>query len=189
MNALERLRPEPQSLDAAWSAATLRHILASGEPAVTRTRTTVRRRVVASAAAAAAASVAVVVGSLTMGTSAAFAVEQEGNGDVVVTIHRLTDAAGLEKALREHGIDAQVTYLSTHTPSDLGDGSGPSPCAAGQSVGAVTVDPADDGGFTVTLERAYLEGHRDAAMSLTAAGGASADDWAGLKIEWSDGLC
>jgi hypothetical protein len=115
-------------------------------------------------------------------------VEQEGNGDVVVTIHRLTDAAGLEKALREHGIDAQVTYLRTDVPSDLDDGSGPSPCAAGQTVGA-TVDPSHEGGFTVTLERAYLEGHGGAEMSLTAAGGGSAGDWSGLKLEWSDGRC
>lgn len=188
MNLLERLRPEPQSLDADWSTATLRHIFASSEPAATRTLTPVRRRVVASVMAVAAVVVALVVGSFTMGTSAAFAVEQDGNGDVVVTIHRLTDAAGLEDALREHGINAQVTYLRTQTPSDLDDGSSPSPCASGQAVGA-GVDPSDDGGFTVTLQRAYLEGHSSAEMSLTAAGGGSAGDWSGLKIEWSDGLC
>jgi hypothetical protein len=187
MNTLERLRPEPQPLDAEWSAATLRHIFTSSEPAVARPRATVRRRILASSMAAAAAVAAVVVGSTTVGSSAAFAVEQDGKGDVVVTIHRLTDSAGLEKALGEHGIDAQVTYLRTQTPSDLDDGSAPSPCAAGQRVGA-RVDPDDDG-FTVTFERAYLAEHRDGELSLTVAGGASASDWSGLKIEWSDGLC
>jgi hypothetical protein len=188
MNTVERLRPDPQPIDAEWSAATLRHIFASGEPAVSPPRQKVRRRIPATAMATVAAVAAVVIGSTTFGPPAAFAVEQDGNGGLVVTIRQLTDAAGLENALSDHGIDAQVTYLHTQTPSDLDDGSAPSPCAPDQRVGA-TVDPSDDGGFTVTFERAYLAEHRDAELSLTAAGGASADDWSGLKIQWSDGLC
>ena len=187
MNTLERLRPETQPLDAEWSAATLQHIFASSEPGAARPRARLRRRVLTSAVAAVAAVAAVVVGTTTLGTSAAFAVERDGNGDLIITIHRLTDPAGLERALGEHGIAAEVTYLQTKVPSDLDDGSGPSPCTPGQMVGA-TVDP-DDGGFTVTFERAYLAKHRDAELSLTAAGGASAGDWAGLKFEWSDGRC
>jgi len=44
MNILERLRPEPQPLDAEWSAATLQHIFASSEPAGASTRAKPRRR-------------------------------------------------------------------------------------------------------------------------------------------------
>jgi hypothetical protein len=188
MTTLEGLRPEPQALDVEWSAATLQHIFASSDPAEARRRTKARRRVVAGVVAVAAAIAAIVVGSTTFGTSAAFAVEQDSNGDVIVTIHRLTDSAGLEKALGEHGIEARVSYVRTQVPSDLDDGSGPSACAADQRVGA-TVGPSDDGGFTVTFERAYLVEHRGAELSLTAAGGAAAGDWAGLRFEWSDGLC
>jgi hypothetical protein len=188
MNTLERLRPEPQPVDAAWSAIALRQILTSCESPAPLGGPSFRRRPLASAVAAAVAIVAVVVGSSTVGTSVAFAVEQDRDGDVVITIHRLADSAGLEKALREHGIEAQVTYLRTRIPSDLADNSGSSPCAAGPRIGA-TVDPSDAGGFTVILERAYLNAHSGAGMSLTAGGGSSADDWAGLKIEWSDGLC
>ena len=187
MNVLEPLRPEPQDIDAAWSAATLQRIFASPEPPAVPVRPAVRRRALLGAGAVLVAALSVVIGSLTTGSSAAFAVEQESNGDVVVTIHRLTDSAGLEKALRERGIAAEVTYLRTATPSDLGHGSGPSPCTAGQTVGAL-VDP-DEGGFTVTFERSYLDEHRGAELRLTAAGGRSADDWSGLRFDWSDGRC
>lgn len=190
MNALERLRPEPQPIDAEWSSATLQHILASSEPTAARPHPKAPRRVVAGAMAAAAAIAAAVVGSTTLGPSAAFAVEKDGDGDVVVTIHRLTDSAGLEKALDEHGIKAQVTYLQTEVASDLGDGSGPSPCADDQQVGA-TVDPTDDGGYAVTFEPEYLASHQGSELFLAVAGGDLAGDWAwtGMRIGWSDGRC
>jgi hypothetical protein len=40
----------------------------------------------------------------------AYAVQLEDDGSVVVTIHTLEDAAGLESALADHGIDADVSY-------------------------------------------------------------------------------
>ncbi len=187
MNILERYRPESQPLDPEWSATTLRSILDAAEPAGSTVRPAMRRRALAGAAAAAVAVTAVVAGSATVGTPAAFAVEQQGNGDITVTIHRLTDSSGLEKALGERGIDAEVTYLRTTLPSGLDDGSSPSPCVGGQTVGAM-VDPAE-GGFVVTFERSYLDAHRGSELLLTAAGGASADGWSGMRIEWSDGRC
>jgi hypothetical protein len=187
MNTLERLRPQPPQLDPAWSAATLQRILASPPAETTPVRRTGRGRVRVVAAAAVAAALSVVVGLVTTGSPAAFAVEQASDGDLVITIHRLTDSGGLERALGERGIDADVTYLRTALPSDLDDGSGPSPCAAGDTVGAL-VDP-DEGGFTITFERSYLEAHRGAELLLTVAGGRSADDWSGMNVEWSDGRC
>lgn len=186
MSTIERLRPTQQPLDAEWSAATLRHIFASGDPAVAPIRTTHRRAIIASAAAATAAAAAAIA-STTLDTSAAFAVEQESNGDVVVIIHRLTDPSGLERALADHGIDADVTYLQTQVPSDLDDGSGPR-CVGAKGLDDVDLEP-EDAGWTFTFKRAYLAKHSDAELSLTAAGGASLDDWGGVSITWSDDLC
>ena len=69
-----------------------------------------RRWAAGVAAAAAAATAYVVVSPGWPAVSPAYAVDQEADGDVVVTIHRLEDATGLEAALREHGIDATVSF-------------------------------------------------------------------------------
>src|SRR5689334_136742 len=69
-----------------------------------------RRRLAALSATAVAASVVAVFGLGGSGGSPAYAVAEDGNGDVTVTIHRLDDAAGLERALAAHGIDADVSY-------------------------------------------------------------------------------
>ena len=69
------------------------------------------------AAAAAAAMAYVVVSPGGPAVSPAYGVDQQADGDVVVTIHRLEDAAGLEAALRELGIDANVSF----DPSNSGD--------------------------------------------------------------------
>jgi hypothetical protein len=44
------------------------------------------------------------------GGSPAFAVATQSDGDIVVTVSRLDDAAGLQQALRAEGIDAAVTF-------------------------------------------------------------------------------
>lgn len=70
-----------------------------------------RRRVAAGLAAAAAAATAyVVVSPGGPAVSPAYAVSEDADGDVVVTVHRLEDEAGLESALRAHGIDASVDF-------------------------------------------------------------------------------
>lgn len=60
------------------------------------------------AAAAAVAGVAFVPG---LGTVPAYSVSEGNPGEVRVEINRPEDAAGLERALAEHGIKADVTYL------------------------------------------------------------------------------
>ncbi len=62
------------------------------------------------AVAAATATAVVIASPGGPGVSPAYAVSQQSDGDVVVTIHRLEDSEGLEAALREHGIDADVSY-------------------------------------------------------------------------------
>ena len=69
-----------------------------------------RLRVAAVAATGVAASVVAVFGLGSAGGSPAYAVDQDSDGDVTVTVHRLDDAEGLEKALADKGIDADVSY-------------------------------------------------------------------------------
>lgn len=81
-------------------------------PLATRPRR--RRRWAAGLATAAAAATAyVVVSPGGPAVSPAYAIAENADGDVVVTIHRLEDADGLERALREHGIDAEVSFDPT----------------------------------------------------------------------------
>src|SRR5215212_7870445 len=69
-----------------------------------------RLRVAAASAAGVAASVVAVLGLGSGGGSPAYAVDENSEGDVTITVHRLEDSEGLEKALADKGIDAQVTY-------------------------------------------------------------------------------
>jgi hypothetical protein len=77
-------------------------------------------------ATAATASVAILAGTGGGGvaTAAAFTITEPagasttaaGNRDIVVTIHELADADGLEAALAKHGIRATVNYLDSSLP-------------------------------------------------------------------------
>lgn len=64
---------------------------------------------VAASAAAAAIAVAVIVPGV--GSSPAYSVGEGNAGEVTVEINRPEDAAGLERALEERGINADITYL------------------------------------------------------------------------------
>ena len=69
-----------------------------------------RRRLALGAAAAAVTGVVAVALGAGPGSTPAYAVTEDSSGDVVVTVHELQDASGLEDALRAHGIDADVTF-------------------------------------------------------------------------------
>jgi hypothetical protein len=88
-------------------AAVAQHAVAEPTP-IRRPR---RRfaRVAAGIAASAAGALALVAVGLS-GPEPAFAVNTAADGDIVVTIHDLSDAAGLEQALRDRGVDADVDY-------------------------------------------------------------------------------
>lgn len=72
----------------------------------------VPRLIFGGAAVAAVAAAVLAVSSGTDDTSSAFAVEPQGDGEVRVEISSLSDAEGLEKALGEAGIKADVNYLA-----------------------------------------------------------------------------
>jgi hypothetical protein len=76
-------------------------------PAPVRTR----RRALALAAGIAAATVVGVVLVPGLGPTPAYSVQEGNAGEVEVEITRPEDAAGLERALEEHGIAADITYL------------------------------------------------------------------------------
>jgi hypothetical protein len=106
------------------------------------------QRLAAGIAASAAAAAALVAVGLS-GPEPAFAVSTSGDGDIVVTIHDLSDAAALEQALGDRGVDADVDYDPGRTcfksPSDTG-GSGDAravapPSEAGEPDVQGTLDP------------------------------------------------
>jgi hypothetical protein len=151
---------------------------------------------------AAAATAAAAAFLLLLQPAAAYAVTESG-GDVVVTISRLDDAAGLEKALAEHGITADVEY--TATPADLPpNGPGPSvesgtsqgPSETGpsfQSSGAapegaaatpdITSSLSEDG-FTLRIAKDTIPA--DDVLHITTSGSADSG-LAGLQVTFSPG--
>ncbi len=60
----------------------------------------------------------VIAGSFLLQPTPAFALDPQPDGDIVVTISSLEDAEGLERALREAGVEAEVDY-DAELPDDL----------------------------------------------------------------------
>ena len=82
-----------------------------GPPPATRQRRRGLRLVLGAAAALAVAGIVLVFNSGGDSTSRAFAVEPQEGGGVTIKIYSLEDASGLEAALEEAGIKAQVNWL------------------------------------------------------------------------------
>jgi hypothetical protein len=97
------------------------HPAPAASPAPSR-RPRRRLRLAAIGAAAVAASTVAVFGLGSSGGSPAYAVEKNSSGDVIVTVHLLDDADGLEKALRAKGIDADVSYDANGFGTTIGMG-------------------------------------------------------------------
>jgi hypothetical protein len=120
--------------------AELRQHVATRQPTPAR-RPRLGRRL-AAAGAALGTAVAVTAGGLALRPDAAFAVDPQADGDVVVTIHSLKDADGLESALKAQGIDAEVDYSAT--APEL-----PPPGSGGGTVEHSVGPGTDDGGKLV----------------------------------------
>lgn len=88
----------------------LRREVATAPAAAPAPRRT-RRRALAVAAGVAATAVVGVVLVPGLGTTRAYSVQEGNAGTIEVQINRPQDAAGLERALEEHGIAADITYL------------------------------------------------------------------------------
>ncbi|HZC73718.1 MAG TPA: hypothetical protein VE442_23705 [Jatrophihabitans sp.] len=164
----------------------------------------VRRHLVAVAACAAVV-VAVGVGGLALrpDSAAAFSVEQQSDGDVVVTIHDMSDADGLEQALAEHGVTADVSYdpdlLTYEVQNNPGDqppvgiagglapraGDPPTQIALPPGWPGVDVERADGGGATFTLLAECIG--PESVLHLVTTG--SADEFLGIFVTWENSSC
>lgn len=102
--------PDPQLdlFETRLLAGLRREVADSASRVPPRRRTRQLLTVSAGVAAAAVLGVILLPG---LGTSAAYSVSEGNAGEIQVEINRPEDAAGLERALAEHGIAADVTYL------------------------------------------------------------------------------
>ena len=143
------------------------------------------RLAVAGLAAAGTAAVAVAVGLVTsvVTPTAAYAVEAQPDGDVVVTIHDLSDASGLEHALSAYGIAADVSYRPDASQPDgqartstHGDG-------AACDIALAKVD----GGLRFTLGAAQVASR--AELVIVTSGSSPTDVGSPVEVAWSGGSC
>jgi len=139
----------------------LRHVVAARpEPAPRR-----GKLVWAGATAALAAIAAAIV--VTLSGGAAYAVESEPDGKVTVQVKDLSDAAGLQRELREAGVPATVT-TGAHAQPACGFGVGPGAPPSGDP-------PVRDYGLAagpkrVGPERGLSSGQDGSGPSTSAAG-------------------
>ncbi|WP_206055951.1 hypothetical protein, partial [Nocardioides sp.] len=155
-----------------------------------------RRRIAALATVAVAAG-SVAVGALVLRPDPAFAVQTEADGDVVVTIASLEDADGLERALAEHGVEAEVSYDPNgprieKVPADPPRGQDESESywesslqfGESNSCDAIEVHISDDG-ITFRLPASAVEA--DTPLRIQTAGSATRS--AAIGVAWVAPVC
>ena len=149
----------------------------SEHPAPETTAATIRRprrrRLLAGGATVVAASVVAVFGLGAGGGSPAYAVEKNSAGDVIVTVHRLDDSAGLEKALRAQGIDADVRYAADGWGPTVGFG--PDGLTGGDQPPPSTGNGPITGNGPTTVEGGGVSGQSDTDGPSLATGGQPTD--------------
>jgi len=101
--------PEPDTFESRLLAGLRREVETNPAEVAAPRRT--RRRGLAVAAGVAAAGIVGAVLVPGLGTTRAYSVQEGNAGTIEVQINRPQDAAGLERALEEHGIAADITYL------------------------------------------------------------------------------
>jgi hypothetical protein len=137
------------------------------------------RLVFGGAAVAAVAAGVLAVSSGTGDTSSAFAVEPRGDGTVRVEISSLSDAQGLEKALEDAGVKADVSYLAAgmvcreprFTPAE-------GKAEKGETSGSIR---QTDSGVVFTITRAGI-GSDDTLLVTASPGPEGMGDMVGVQI-------
>jgi hypothetical protein len=128
----------------------------------------------------AGAAVAISLGLGVAGPGAAYAVDAQPSGDVVVTVRDLSDAHGLEAALAAKGVEADISRIPgfTQAPgtSDAGNGSG---CAIALA--------KIDGGLQFTLGAAQVASA--AVLHIVTSGSSASDVSSPVMVTWSGGGC
>jgi hypothetical protein len=135
------------------------------------------------AAGGLAAAAALSIATNVVGPSAAYAVESEPNGDVVVMVHDLSDAGGLQGALAAKGISANITYLPGFSQSG-GQAGRPS----GDDRAACDIALAKtDGGLTFTLDARQIA--LGSELEIVTSGSSPSDVGSPVEVAWSGGGC
>ena len=166
----------------------LRTVVAASDGQQVRPRHRKRIAVLAAAVAAAVVAIAVTLGLDATRPSPAYAVADSGAGDIVVTITRLDDAKGLEQALAEHGIKAQVDYDAELFQAEDDTASDPDsflaglpvdPCQEGDEFPVQTQNTGDE--FVITIDGDSVL--PDALLSITTTGDLAGP--AGLAVSYT----
>ena len=134
-------------------------------------------------AAGLAAAVAFSIATNVVGPSAAYGVESEPNGDVVVTVHDLSDAGGLQGALAAKGISASITYVPGFSQSG-----GQARTPSGDDRAACDIELAKiDGGLTFTLDARQIAVGSE--LEIVTSGSSPSNVGSPVAVAWSDGGC
>lgn len=175
-----------------------RHVAERPSPRPGRSRTR-RRWAAAGAGLVAAGSVA--AGAVLLQPSPAFAVQEEADGDIVVTIASLKDAAGLERALEEHGVEAEVTYGADDLLPEVREVPPPSGDDPGtrMETGGETAAAPPDGPLACDVIAVELRGGEitfrlpaeavaaDSPLVIRTAG--ETDGWSSIAVQWERPVC
>jgi len=133
-------------------------------------------------ATAAGAAVALSLGA-GVGPSAAYALESQPDGDVVVTVYDLSDASGLEHALATKGVQAEVSYVPGFSQSE-----GQTRSTAGTDGSACNIALAKvDGGLRFTLAAARIADGSE--LDIVTSGSSPTDLGSPVAVTWSGGSC
>src|SRR4051794_39609819 len=159
------------------------HVIARAAAQPSPRRRWTGRVAVAGLATAAAAAVAVSLGTGAAAPSPAYAVESAPNGDVVVTVHHLTDASGLTHALAAKGVRSHVTYLPGFSQAD-GQSRTPS---GGDGADCSIALAKVDGGLRFTLGAAQIQGGSE--LDIVTSGSSPTDVGSPVAVTWSGGAC
>jgi hypothetical protein len=140
---------------------------------------------VAGAAAAAVAAVAVAVGLVTSvaAPTAAYAVEAQPDGDVVVTVYDFSDASGLQSALAAQGVRADVSY---RPDASQPDGQARTSTHGDDAACDIALSKVD-GGLRFTLGAAQIAGGSE--LDIVTSGSSPADVGSPVEVTWSGGSC
>lgn len=164
-----------------------------------RRRSRTRRWAATGAGLVAAGSVA--AGAVLLQPGPAFAVQEEADGDIVVTIASLKDADGLERALEEHGVEAEVTYGADdllpdvrEVPAPSGDDPGPRRETGGATAAEPSDGPLDCEAIAVELRGDEIT-FRLPAEAVAAASplqirtAGETDGWSAIAVQWERPVC
>lgn len=133
-------------------------------------------------ATAGAVAVAISLGSGLVGPSAAYAVESQADGDVVVTVHHLSDAAGLEHALAAKGVHADVRYVPGF--KQVG---GKARTTSGDRAACRIALAKVDGDLRFTLRAAQIAA--GAKLDIITSGSSSTDVGSPVSVAWTGASC